>query len=257
MADELSGKMALVTGGSQGIGAAIATRLAAEGATVIVVASGSVAKAQNIADQIIAAGGKASADAADVSDVKQVAGLIERTVQQYGQIDILVNCAGVFYPTPVGETSADDLDRMVDINLKGTLHMINAVAPVMKKNGGGKIMNTSSSAAFMGLGGYSLYCALKAGIAMLTRSLAIELGPHNINVNAIAPGNTATPMNLDIRTEPDNKEFLDAMAEKTPSVRTFSDPEDMAELAFFLLSDRSRAMHGSTVLIDEGFSAGM
>ena len=257
MAGRLDGKVALVTGGSQGIGAAVAQRLAGEGAVVGVVSSADASKAEKVVAAIEKAGGKGFADAADVRDAGAVAKLVERAVDGRGRIDILVNCAGVFYPTPVGDTEPDEIDRMVDINLKGTVHVINAVAPVMKGNGGGKIVNISSCAAYMGLTGYSLYCALKAGVTMLTRTLALELAPHGINVNAIAPGNTATPMNEDIRTEPDKKRFLDAMAERTPSGQTYSEPEDMAALAAFLVSDEARAMHGSTVLMDEGFSAGM
>jgi len=257
MAEGLKGKVALITGGSQGIGAAIAFRLAKDGAKVGVVSSSDIAKAEGVTEAIRAAGGDAFAEAADVRDANAVAALVARTVASHGKIDILVNSAGVFYPTPVGGTEASDTDKMVDINLKGTVHVINAVAPIMQRNGGGKIVNISSCAAFMGLKGYSLYCALKAGIAMLTRSLALELAPHDININAIAPGNTATPMNEDIRTQPELKSFLDTMAERTPSRHTYSSPEDMAGLAAFLVSDAARAMHGSTLLMDEGFTAGM
>jgi 3-oxoacyl-[acyl-carrier protein] reductase len=109
----------------------------------------------------------------------------------------------------------------------------------------------------MGFGGYSMYCATKAGIVMLTRALACELAPHGINVNAIAPGNTATPMNLDIRTDAAFKPMLDAMTARTPSGRVYSDPTEMAAMVAFLASDEARPMHGTTVLMDEGFAAGL
>ena len=121
----------------------------------------------------------------------------------------------------------------------------------------GKIINIASVAGVMGIGGYAMYCATKAGIVMLTRALACELAPHGININAIAPGNTATPMNADIRTDAAFEPMLQAMAARTPSGRVYSTPVEMAAMAAFLAGDDARAMHGSTVLMDEGFSAGL
>jgi 3-oxoacyl-[acyl-carrier protein] reductase len=210
-----------------------------------------------VVDQIASQGGTATAEVADVVDPAAVQAMVGRVAAAQGRIDILVNSAGVFYPTPVGSTPAAELDRMIDINLKGSFHTISAVAPHMRAGGGGTIVNISSCAGVMGLGGYSVYCATKAAIIMMTRTLAIELAPHGIRVNAIAPGNTETPMNLDIRTRPELAPFLDAMAARTPSGRTYSTPEDMAGLIAFLASDAARAMHGATVLMDEGFSAGL
>ncbi len=146
---------------------------------------------------------------------------------------------------------------MIDINMKGTWNMISAVVPVMKENGSGKIVNFASVAGVMGLGGYALYCATKSAIIMMTRALANELAPSGINVNCVAPGNTASPMNEDIRTNPELKPFLDVMAARTPSGHTYSTVDEMANVARFLVSEDSRAMHGSCVLADEGFSAGM
>ena len=252
-----AGKVAMVTGGSQGIGARIAERLGAEGATVAIVASSDLSKAKTVADRIIAAGGRASGHVADVRDASQIAAAVEEIVGREGRIDLLVNCAGVFFPTPAGKTDAAAVDRIVDINLKGPFHAINAVTPHMQAQAGGKIVSIASVAALMGIGTYSLYCATKSGVALMTRALAVELAPHGINVNAIAPGNTATPMNEDIRSDPAHQPLLDAMAARTPSGRVYSEPDDIAGLALYMLSDDARAMHGSTVLIDEGFSAGM
>ncbi|PZQ81198.1 MAG: short-chain dehydrogenase [Ancylobacter novellus] len=254
---ELTGKIAVVTGGSQGIGAAIARQLAADGAMVGIIASSDVGKAKAVVAEIEAKGGKAFAEAANVTDVAGVQALVERVIAKYGRIDILINSAGVFYPTPVTEgADIPAAHRMIDINLNGTFNVIAAVAPHMKKTGG-KIVNIASCAGVMGLKAYSVYCATKAAIIMLSRSLAIELAPFDINVNAIAPGNTATPMNEDIRTKPELAGFLTAMAERTPSGQTYSEPQDMANLVSFLVSSKSRAIHGATVLADEGFSAGM
>ena len=146
---------------------------------------------------------------------------------------------------------------MVDINIKGTWNAINAAAPLMKARKRGWIVNIGSVVSTMGLGGYAVYCASKAAIVMMTRALAIELAPHGISVNCISPGNTATQMNLDIRTKPELKPFLDVMTQRTPSGQTHSSAKDMANIVAFMVSDGARALHGANILADEGFSAGM
>jgi NAD(P)-dependent dehydrogenase (short-subunit alcohol dehydrogenase family) len=253
---KLTGKAALVTGGSQGIGAAIAERLAGEGAAAAVLASASLAKAQAVVDRIRAKGGKAEAFVADVIDTGQVSKLARDVEMKLGPIEILVNSAGVYYATPVGDTEEVAYDRMMNINVKGVWNTINAVVPRMKARKRGKIVNISSVAGVMGIGTNAVYCASKAGLIMMTRALANELAPHGINVNCISPGNTQTPMNYEIRTNPALKHFLDAMSARTPSGRVYSTAEEIAAVALFLVSDETRAMHGSNVVIDEGFSAG-
>ena len=253
----LAHKVAIVTGGTQGIGRATALKLAAEGATVVVVASADRQRAETVVEEIVRAGGVAVAEVADVTKSAELQRLAAEVGARFDRIDILVNGAGVFVPSPAGEANEADVDRMIAINLKGTFMAINAVVPGMKDRGSGKIVSIASVAAFMGVGSYAIYCATKAAVSMMTRALACELAPHGINVNAVAPGNTATPMNETIRTQPGYKPMLDAMAARTPSRRTFSAPEEMAGMVAFLVSDAARAMHGSTVLMDEGFSAGL
>ena len=253
----LSGKVALITGGSSGIGEAIAKRFAKDGASVAVVASSSLAKAESVCEAIQAIGGSASPYAADVRSAEAVAELVNKVCDNHGGLDILVNSAGVYYPTVVGDTAEADSDRMFDANIKGVWNCINAAVPKMKERGGGKIVNLSSVAAYVGIGNFAIYCATKAAIMMMTRSLACDLAPFDININAIAPGNTQTPMNEGFRTDPANAEYLAGMDNATPSNTTFSKPEEIAELAHFLVSDVARPMHGSTVLIDEGISAGI
>ena len=254
---KLEGKTALVIGGSSGIGEAIALRFAAEGARVAVVGSSDPAKAGRVVERIEAAGGAARAFVADVRDVDAVEALVRDAAAAFGRIDILVNSAGIFEPTPVGETSEAEYDRMMDINVKGTFFAIQAVAPIMIAQGGGKIVNLSSVTGIMGFKTFSVYCATKAAINYLTRALALELSPHNIAVNAILPGNTATPMNVKIRTEPGYAAMLEGMTAVTPSNRTYSDADDMASAALFLCSEDGRAAHGSLLLLDEGISCGL
>ena len=254
---KLKDKVALVTGGSSGIGTAISVLFAKEGAKVAVVASSDLKKAQAVVDEIAAAGGSAQAFTADITKASNVEALVKKVKDAFGGIDVLVNSAGVFYPTPAGETKAADGDRMIDINLRGLFYMINAVVPLLKERGGGKIVNMSSVAGVMGFGNYAIYCATKAGVAHMTKALALELAPSGINVNAIAPGNTATPMNEDIRTDPELKPVYDYMASRTPSGRTYSEAEEMAGIALLLASEDGRALHGATIVADEGLSAGL
>ncbi|MBT4521827.1 MAG: SDR family oxidoreductase [Halieaceae bacterium] len=253
----LKDKVAMITGGSSGIGAAIARLFAEEGATVAVVASSDTAKAQRIVDVISQSGGRGKAFSCNVEDLAQINHLVSDVENALGPVDILVNSAGVFFPTLIGETSEADFDRMVSINLKGPFFLIDCIAPGMIARQRGKIINVSSVSAFVGSKQYGLYGAVKAGLVSLTKTFALQLAPHNINVNAIAPGNTATPINQDIRTEPEFAERRAMIESSTPSQRLFSEPEDIAQTALFLASDRSRAMHGSTLLADEGRAAGL
>lgn len=249
-------KVVLVTGGSQGIGEATCKRFAGEGARVAVVASSSLDKAQATVDAIAAGGGSARAFVCDVTSVGAIEALIADVITTLGRIDVLINSAGVFYPTRIGETDEEMFDRMCDINLKGTFFTCNAVAPHMIGRGSGTIINIGSTAGVIGRRDFIVYSATKAGVMHMTRSIAVALAPHGINVNAIAPGNTETPMNLNIRTQPENAALRETIAQRTPSKRLFADPNEMAGAALFLASDDARSMHGSTILIDNGITAG-
>ncbi|HEY0920023.1 SDR family NAD(P)-dependent oxidoreductase [Devosia sp.] len=252
---KLQGRVAMITGGSSGIGRATAERFAREGARVAVLASNDRAKAEAVARAIVAAGGHAEAFAADVRDVAALAAVTAEVTRSLGPIDILVNAAGVYYPTPIGQTTEEDFDRMVDINLKGMFFAINAVAPGMKERRRGRIINVASVAAFRGSARFPLYSATKAAVVMLTKALAGDLAPYDVHINAIAPGNTATPLNENDRLGPDAAATQAAKAAATPSTRIYSPPEEMAAAALFLAADEVRAMHGATILLDEGLSA--
>jgi 3-oxoacyl-[acyl-carrier protein] reductase len=222
-----------------------------------VVASSSLAKAEEVVREIAEKGGQSKGYVADIADVSAIKRLFQEFLNDFTTIDILVNSAGVFYPTVIGRIAEAEFDRMVDINLKGLFYTIDTVAPIMMQNRSGKIINIASIAGIVTSKDYGLYCAVKAGVIALTKSFALQLAPFNVNVNSVAPGNTATPMNLQIRTAPEHEERRQMIDSTTPSPRKFSEPEDIAEGVLFLASERSRAMYGSTLLMDEGRAAGM
>jgi 3-oxoacyl-[acyl-carrier protein] reductase len=252
---ELRNRVALISGGSSGIGEAIARKFASEGATCAVIASSNIRKAKKVAKEIKR---KSKGYVCDVTKPKDCEATVAKVLKNHGKIDILVNAAGVFYPTPAGDTKPADMNRMVDINLKGQWNMINAVSPHMVSRKRGNIINMASVAGMVALPAYGMYCATKAGIIMLTKCMAVELSRSGIHVNSISPGNTASPMNEDIRTDPELKPVLDFMEMLTPSGRTYSTVEEMANAALFLASPKTgNPIYGANFTLDEGFAAGL
>ena len=249
---KLEGKIAIVTGGSRGIGAAIARRLGAEGATVAVVAHTARAKAEAVAQEIGRAGGRAAPFQADVSRVADCERLAAEVADAFGTVDILVNNAGVYHPLPMEETTEALWDAQIDINLKGSFFMAKAVAPVMKAKGAGKIVNITSTLGVVGTATGAAYCASKGGQMLLTKALCLELGPHGINVNAVAPGATVTDMNAAIRAQPGKEERMNAIA---PMGRYWAEADDMAGAVAYLVSDDAKAVHGAHLMIDLGWTA--
>ncbi len=249
---KLEGKVAIVTGGSRGIGASIARRLGAEGATVAVVAHTARTKAEAVAQEIADSGGRAAPFQADVSRVADCERLAAEVAETFGTIDILVNNAGVYHPLPMEETTEALWDAQIDINLKGSFFMARAVAPVMKAKGAGKIVNITSTLGVVGSSAGAAYCASKGGQMQLTKALALELGPHGINVNAVAPGATVTDMNAAIRAQPGREERMNALA---PMGRYWAEADDMAGAVAYLVSDDAKAVHGAHLMIDLGWTA--
>ena len=200
---KLKDKVAIVTGASQGIGESIAKRYAKEGAKVAVNYSKSEDKANKVVADIRASGGQAKAFKADCSKVKEIEGLVKRVIEAYGTVDIVVNNAGVFRTVPVEETTEEIWDEQLDLNLKGAFFVVRSVLPEFRRKGRGKVINISSIFGTGAGPNCPAYCASKGGLVNLTKALAVELGRHNININSLAPGNIATPLNAHLRAAPE------------------------------------------------------
>ena len=248
----LKDKVAIVTGSSRGIGECIARRYASEGAVVAVTALNNIDRARQVAADIESEGGRAAAFQADVSKPAECERLVGEVVDALGEVDILVNNAGVFTPKVIEETTEEDWDTQMDLNLKGSFFMAKAVVPMMKKRGSGKIINITSIAAVVGFLNSAAYCATKGGQWNMTRAMCLELAPHGINVNALAPGNIKTDMNAPFREDP---EYDKGHIAKTPSGVGHIDPNELTGTAVFLASDDANTIHGESVLVDGGWTA--
>lgn len=244
---DLSGRVAIVTGGSRGIGEAISVHLARAGARVAVVAT-SEASAARGADAVRAAGGEAAAYAADVRDASRANEVVAAVITQWGDVHMLVNNAGVTRDGLLMRMSDDDIDTVLDVNLKGAMLWTRAVTKPMVKARRGAILNISSIVGLMGSAGQSNYAAAKAGLFGLTRSLAAELGGRGVRVNAIAPGYIETDMTHDLPAEVRDKSLA-----RIPLARLGS-ADDIARAATFLLSDDAAYVTGATLVVDGGMS---
>lgn len=248
----LKDKVAIVTGGSRGIGACIARRFGKEGARVAVVAHTNIDKARLVADEITGAGGEAAAFQADIAVIAEGERLVQEVAAHFGTVDILVNNAALFMAAPIEETTEAIWDDQMNLNLKGLFFLTKAVVPIMKAKGRGKIVNVSSIAGQGGVPNAGAYCATKGGLTILTKAMSVELAAHGINVNALSPGNIKTDMNAPFRAQ----EGYDQMqAARTPSGVGHMDPNELTGGAVFLASGDSNSMHGADILIDGGWAA--
>lgn len=237
----LSGKVAIVTGASSGIGRAIAERMAEEGAIVVVNYSTSSEKAQQVVVGIQAKGGKALAVQADMSRAADARRLVIDTVKQFNRLDILVNNAGKFMPKPLEETTEEDFDSVVDLNAKGPYFAMQEAARVLKD--GGRIVNISTGGTHLSFPGATAYLGSKAALEQYTKGLAQELAPKGVTVNTVSPGFTETGM----MTE----EYRQIGIQLSPMKR-LGVPQDIADVVVFVVSEDARWLTGQTIQVGGG-----
>jgi NAD(P)-dependent dehydrogenase (short-subunit alcohol dehydrogenase family) len=267
----LTGRVAIVTGGSQGIGLAIAQKLVTEGARVVIAARRAEA-ARQAAAGIVANGGDAIAIAADVRSAPDVATLVDATTAQFGALDIVVNNAGVSTRRAAPEEfPEDELDAILDTNLKGAYLLAVAAARHMIPHQRGVIINIASIAGVAPVGLEAMYCASKAGMIGMTQALARDWGHHGIRVHAVAPGYVESDMNRPVREiatrllasgapaadagEAFARDLVQGITARTPLGR-FGLPQEVAEVVAFLASDRARYMTGAVTMVDGGWTIG-
>ena len=247
----LEGRVAIVTGGSKGLGEAMARALAEAGAS-LVVASRNLTECQNIANSIAVVTGRGTlALRVDVTVRPEVDRMVEETLSRFGRIDILVNNAGINIRKPLMELSDEDWSQVMSINLTGPMLCSRAVGKVMIERRSGSIINLSSTLGYVGLPARTAYSSSKAGLVGFTRTLALEWAQYNVRVNAVCPGPFETAMNKALLQNP---EVFDYFVSRIPLGR-IANPEELAGPIIFLASDASSFMTGSTLLIDGGWTA--
>jgi len=244
----LEGKNALVTGGSQGIGAAASLELAREGANVCLTYRKHDTEAKQYADEIREMGRKALAIKCDISSFAEAESVVKKAVDEFGGLDILVNNAGMNWDGVSWKMSEEQWDRVIEVNLKGYFNFTRQVAPIFKDQKYGKIINITSINGLRGKFGQSNYSASKAGIIGFTKAVAKELGAFNVNVNAVAPGLIETTM----LKESDSRDKIIDMAMNEIVLKRVGQPEDLANVVAFLASDKARHVTGDIIKVDGG-----
>ncbi len=244
----LDGKTALITGSSQGLGKMIALGLAECGASLVLA---DIDYPQETAGQIKESGARCFAMETDISDENQVRALAQEAVSEYGKVDILVNNAGIsqLSHTPTEDLPVEEWDRIIEINLRGTFLCCKHIGKPMIKNGGGKIINIASTAGITGVPRAPAYCASKAGVILLTKSLALEWARHNIHVNAIAPHYLDTDLTKDLR----NSDTVYSGLIKSIPLKRFGKTSDLIGAVLLLSSDASSYITGSVITVDGGY----
>lgn len=250
----LTNKVALVTGGGTGIGRACAELFAREGAAVVV--SGRRSEPlQEVQRAIAAAGGRALAHSCDVSRAADVEGLIAHAVKEFGTLSVAVNNAGLWMAATAEETSEAEWDALMNVNLKGVFLVSRAAIPVLRRAGGGSIINIGSILGLVGMKRRVAYAASKGGVTLLTKAMALDLGSDNIRVNCICPGIVETGMVRDLLGQSPDPEVERRRRIEQLAVGRIGQPEDVAHLALYLASDESAWMTGAAIPLDAGFTA--
>jgi glucose 1-dehydrogenase len=245
----LENKVAVITGSSLGIGSAIALAFAKEGAAVAVDYRSHPDEAKEIVDQVEGSGGRAISVHADVSSPEDVKNLIQKAVEEFGRLDVMINNAGMEEKMPFLDTPLDVWNRTIAVNLTGAwLGCQEAARQMVSQGGAGRIINVSSVHEDLPMPTNSPYCASKGGLRMLMRTIAVELAPHNITVNNIAPGAIDTPMDAPIK---ENSDQMRELLSEIPLGR-MGKPEEVASLAVYLASDAAAYSTGSTFYVDGG-----
>ena len=249
---ELADKVAIVTGGSSGIGRAISVLFAKEGAKVVIA---DVRPADEVVTAIRNAGGRVEFIKTDVSNSSQVRRLVDETLRLFGTVDIVCNNAGTELLKPVTETSEDEWNKVIDVNLKGPFLLSKSVLPHMTRKKRGVIVNTASQLGVVGAEGFAAYCASKGGLVLLTKAMALEYAKHGVRVNCICPGAIETPMlDREINLEGRPRESRIRFVNKHPCGR-LGTPEEVAYAALFLASDKASFITGEALLVDGGYVA--
>lgn len=242
----LSGKCAIITGASRGIGKAIALKLASLGANIVLNYRSSEKEAIEVENKIKEMGVEALSIKGDISKLEEVENLVMKAKEKFGTIDIMVNNAGITKDTLLLRMKEEDFDSVIDINLKGVFNCMKAITPIMIRQKHGKIINLSSVVGISGNAGQVNYAASKAGVIGMTKSLAKEVGSRGINVNAVAPGFIETDMTNEL-----GEKFKEE-AKKNIPLKRFGEPEDVAEVVAFLASESSNYVTGQVIHVDGG-----
>ena len=248
---DLSGKAALITGGSKGLGFAMAAGLASAGASVILVNRNAEEGIQAAKDLSTDYGTKAISFSADITDVQQTEAMAKAAMNAFGQIDILINSAGINIRGAIEEITPEDFTKVMQVNVNGTWLCSRAVIPFMKKNGSGKIINLASTLGLVGLANRTPYASSKGAVVQMTRALGLELAPFNINVNALCPGPFLTDMNLSIAETEEGKKFVVGAT----ALGRWAKLQEIQGAAIFLASDAASYMVGSMLTVDGGWTA--
>ena len=251
---DFKGKVALVTGGTTGIGFAAAIMLARGGAAVVVAGRGEN-KGADALEQLSETGARSFFMPCDVSRVSDCRSLVEETVSRLGRLDILINSAGVFMDGSIESVTEGDYQKIMDINVKGTFFMCKMVLPEMRKVGGGAIVNVSSDSGIMGNTDAVLYCASKGAVTIFTKALSVDVAKENIRVNCVCPGDIQTPMlDREATASNDPAAYMREMKRHYPAGRV-GKPEEVAATICFLVSDMAPFVVGAAWSIDGGLTA--